>query len=163
MTQRFGAEKYDGIRAHLSQMGGPEGINFSFNSKTGNTHDSHRLVQLAKTKNPRDADGNVQDTETENRVVKEIMRSYFELDGDITSRDMLVDAAARAGLDRDEAKQWLESENGDVEVDREVFEAYKMGIRGVPHFVINGKYHVNGAREVPEFLEQFSKAKAESA
>ncbi|KAI2603211.1 DSBA oxidoreductase [Hypoxylon fragiforme] len=151
MAQRFGAERHVALLQRLALMGHQEGINFSFESKTGNTRDSHRLIQLGKTK------GN----EIENRVVLELFKSYFEGDGDITSHDTLIAAAEKAGLDKAEAKDWLASDKGGKEVDSEVQEAYAKDIHGVPHFTIQGKYEIDGAQDSQAFLEAFAKAREE--
>ncbi|KAF4508618.1 hypothetical protein G6O67_004970 [Ophiocordyceps sinensis] len=40
------------------------------------------------------------------------------------------------------------------QVDREVAEAYATGLKGVPKFIINGTYEVDGAEDMSGFLEQ---------
>lgn len=92
----------------------------------------------------------------------EVMGMYFERGGDITSLDDLSRAAERAGMDADKVKTWLEGEDGGEEVDDEVVEARRMGISGVPRYVINGKYVVDGAQDVSVFLEQFVMAREEA-
>ncbi|KAI2616866.1 DSBA oxidoreductase [Hypoxylon sp. NC1633] len=151
MVQRFGPDRLAAMQQRLTLMGREEGIAFGFNGKIGNTRDSHRLIQLGKTKGP----------DTENRVVLELFKSYFEADGDITSHDTLLAAAEKAGLDKDEVKDWLETGKGGKEVDKEVDEAYAKGIHGVPHFTIQGKYDVDGAQDPQAFLEVFARAKEE--
>ncbi|OLN94319.1 Uncharacterized protein YwbO 1 [Colletotrichum chlorophyti] len=149
MAARFGAERLEMMHARMKMLGAAEGFNFTFDGKVGHTRDAHRAVQLAKTKGP----------EVENAVMTSIMKSYFEEGGDVTSWDMIVDAAARGGLDKAEVRKWLEEGKGAAEVDRQVEDAYRMGVRGVPHFVINDKYEVGGAQEVGEFLGQIVAAK----
>lgn len=95
-------------------------------------------------------------------VAVEVMGMYFERGGDITSLDDLSRAAERAGMDADKVKTWLEGEDGGEEVDDEVVEARRMGISGVPRYVINGKYVVDGAQDVSVFLEQFVMAREEA-
>src|SRR5262249_33060732 len=82
--------------------------------------------------------------------------------GDITSWDMLVDAAVRAGLDGPEVRTWLEEGKGGDEVDREVEQAFRENLRGVPRFTIQGKYHVDGADDISAFMEQFTAAKEDA-
>lgn len=148
-TTRFGADRVDAIKARLQNIGQSEGFNFTFEGLMGPTRDSHRVIQLAKTKG----------SETENSVVKEIMRSYFEGKGDISSWDSLAEAAAKGGLDAAEVKSWLEQGKGGDEVDREVREAVALGVTGVPHFVIQGDRQVGGAQDVEAFVEQFVEIK----
>jgi predicted DsbA family dithiol-disulfide isomerase len=149
MAQRFGRDRLEAMHTRMRTMGAAEGLNFTFGGKIGNTRDSHRLVQLGKMRG----------TETENRVVGAVMKSYFEEDGDITSREMLVAAGEKAGLDAKEVKEWLEEGKGGEEVDQEAQQAYRKGIRGVPHFEIQGKWIVDGAEDVQAFVEQFVAAK----
>ncbi|KAK3689614.1 DSBA-like thioredoxin domain-containing protein [Podospora appendiculata] len=145
-------QRLEMVFARLQSLGEAEGIDFSNGGKIGNTRDAHRLVQLAKTK------GN----ETENKVIAELFKSHFEEGGDITSQDMLVTAAAKAGLDKAEAKSWLETGKGGDEVDLEVEQAYAKGISGVPNFTINGRYELGGAQEPETFLAEFMRAKKSS-
>jgi len=147
---RFGA-RAEPMFARLAQIGKEVGINFKFGGKTGNTRDSHRLVQLGKTKSPA----------VQTRVVEELFSVYFENEGDITSHQVLLDAAVKAGLDKGEAEEWLKSDKGGKEVDREVEEAQRNQISGVPNFTIQGKYEVGGAQDPGIFLRLFEKIKAE--
>ncbi|KAI0160208.1 DSBA-like thioredoxin domain-containing protein [Xylariaceae sp. FL1272] len=148
MAEKFGPGRLEMMQQRLLMIGKEEGINFAFSSRTGNTRDSHRLIQLAKTK------GN----DVENRVVTELFKSYFEGAGDITSTETLVTAAERAGLSTTEVKDWLSTGKGGPEVDKEVQEAYAKNIHGVPNFTIQG-HDVGGAQEPETFLEIFSQIK----
>ncbi|KAF1979724.1 thioredoxin-like protein [Bimuria novae-zelandiae CBS 107.79] len=146
---KFGEQKTAGIFQMLSQIGQQEGINFKFGGKTGNTRDSHRLIQLGKTKGP----------QTQTRVIEELFAAYFENEKDITAQDTLLEAAEKAGLNKTEAKDWLDSGKGGPEVDREVQDAYAQEIHGVPNYTINGKYEVGGAQEPATFVQLFEKIK----
>lgn len=134
----------------LAQIGQDCGINFKFGGKTGNTRDSHRLIQLGKTKSPA----------MQTRVVEELFAMYFEQEGDVTDHSILRAAAVRAGLEEKEVNEWLESDKGGKEVDKEVEEAQMNQISGVPNFTIQGKYEVGGAQDPAVFLRLFEKIKA---
>ncbi|GAP84969.1 putative DSBA oxidoreductase [Rosellinia necatrix] len=152
MAQKFGAERLNMINQRLSAIGREEGINFAFSGLVGNTRDSHRLIQLGKTK------GN----DVENRVVTELFKSYFEGDGDITSHATLIAAGERAGLVASEVKEWLDSGKGGAEVDEEVQEAYANGVSGVPNITIQGTHNFGGAQEAEVFAAAFAKIKQAS-
>lgn len=152
MASRWGADRVPEIKERLFQLGVKDGMVFNFDSRIGNTRDSHRVVVLARDKGD----------EVQSRVVEEIMRMYFEDGGDIAGWDDLVEAAVRGGLEEGEVREWLESGRGGDEVDREVDEAREMGVVGVPKFIINGKFVVDGAHEVPAFLEQLALAKQDA-
>jgi predicted DsbA family dithiol-disulfide isomerase len=110
------------MQERLSQIGEAEGIHFKYGGKTGNTRDSHRLIQLGKTKGPH----------VQTRVIEELFAAYFENEKDITTQPVLIDAAIKAGLEEKEAKEWLESGKGGPEVDKEVQNAVEQNISGVP-------------------------------
>jgi len=147
---KFGEERTRMIHDRLQQTGQESGINFKFGGRTGNTRDSHRLIQFAKTKSP----------EVETRVVEELFRSYFEEEGDITSHKTLRDAAVKAGLDEKEVADWLKSDKGGETVDEEVRRAKLEQISGVPNFTLQGKYQVGGAQDPSVFVRLFEKIKA---
>lgn len=118
--------------------------------KTGNTRDSHRLIQLGKTKSPA----------TQTRVVEELFSAYFENEGDITSHAILKAAGIKAGLEEKEVVEWLKSDRGGPEVDREVESAQRNQISGVPNFTLQGKFEVGGAQDSSVFLRLFERIKA---
>ena len=65
---KFGPDRTQMMHERLSLIGKEVGIDFRFGGRTGNTRDSHRLIQLAKTKGP----------ETQNKVVNALFEGYFE-------------------------------------------------------------------------------------
>ena len=148
---KFGAERIQQMQTRLAGIGKAVGIDFRFGGRTGNTRDSHRLIQMAKMKGG---------PETEIKVVEALFRGYFEKEHDITSHEFLAEAAVEAGLDAAEVKTWLEGDAGGAEVDREVAEARSQLISGVPNFTIQGKFEVRGAQEPEGFKTVFEKIKA---
>ncbi|KAI0429915.1 DSBA-like thioredoxin domain-containing protein [Xylaria sp. FL1042] len=152
IAQKFGTDRVEMMQRRLTMVGREEGINFTFDGRIGNTRDSHRLIQLGKTK------GN----DVENRVVAELFKSYFEGDGDITSHATLIAAGEKAGLSGSEIKEWLDTGKGGAEVDKEVEEAYAKGVSGVPNITVQGTYNIGGAQDAEVFLETFTKIKEAS-
>ncbi|KAF2703188.1 thioredoxin-like protein [Pleomassaria siparia CBS 279.74] len=148
-SNKFGEARTRIIQANMTQTGLGEGINFKWGGKTGPTRDSHRLVQLGKTKSP----------QVQTRVIEELFAAYFENEKDITSRDVLVEAAVKAGIDQAEANEWLEDGNGGSEVDKEVQKAVHEGISGVPNFKINDRFEISGAQEPAAFVQMFERLK----
>ncbi|KAG9239052.1 thioredoxin-like protein [Amylocarpus encephaloides] len=149
-NSKFGEDRVGVLFERLSQVGKDAGIHFKFGGKTGNTRTSHRLIQLGKTKSPA----------MQTRVVEELFRLYFENEGDITSLAAIAQAGIKAGLPEVEVKEWLESEKGGPEVDREVEAARVSGVSGVPNFTVNGKFEVGGAQDPGVFLRVFERIKA---
>ena len=58
----------------------------------------------------------------------------------------MVSLAVSLGIDADEAKNSLESDQFDYEINQDILEARNNGITGVPFFILNGKYGVSGAQ-----------------
>ncbi|KAK5008241.1 hypothetical protein LTR28_004251 [Elasticomyces elasticus] len=152
-ASKYGAARAKMMHAHMAALGKKEGIEFSFGGRIGNTRASHRLIQLGKTKGER----------AQTRVVEELFASYFEKEEDITRRDVLAAAGARAGLDEREVADWLDSGKGGDQVDRDVAHAQKHLVTGVPSFTIQGCYHVHGAEEPAAFLRIFQQIAAVEA
>ncbi|ROW11337.1 hypothetical protein VMCG_01227 [Cytospora schulzeri] len=152
-VQRFGPEKATALQDRLASIGRQHGITFSFAGKIGNTRDAHRLILMSGTKGP----------EAQDRVVMELFRDHFEGEGDVTSHDTLLRVAEKAGLDRDEAKGWLEGGDGGEQVDAEVQRALERSVTGVPSFIIQDKYEIDGAQDEQDFLEYLIKAKEAEA
>lgn len=146
---KFGKERTAMMQERLSQIGHAEGINFKHGGRTGNTRDSHRLIQLGKTKGP----------QMQTRVIEELFAAYFENEKDITTQDVLIQAGVKAGLEEKEAREWLESGKGGPEVDKEVQNAVEQSISGVPNFTINDKFEIGGAQEPAAFVQLFERLK----
>ncbi|KAF2200470.1 thioredoxin-like protein [Delitschia confertaspora ATCC 74209] len=146
---KFGEARTDMMFQRLAELGKAEGINFKFGGRTGNTRDSHRLIQLGKTKSP----------EKQTKVIEQLFNFYFENERDITSRDVLIEAGVKAGLDKAEVEEWLENGKGGPEVDKEVQDAYAEGVSGVPNFTINDMFQVGGAQEPEAFVQLFERLK----
>ncbi|KAJ3280056.1 hypothetical protein HK104_000959 [Borealophlyctis nickersoniae] len=142
--QKFGPERAEALRQHMTNIGKTEGINFTFDGVIGPTHLSHRLIHLAQQQNKGDA------------VVSALFTAYFENAQNIFDDvDTLARIAASAGMEYEETKAYLESDKGTEEVVKEVREASKRAINGVPHFVIDGRHELHGAQDPALFEEVF--------
>ncbi|KAF2639977.1 thioredoxin-like protein [Massarina eburnea CBS 473.64] len=146
---KFGEARTAAIFQRMTALGKDEGIDFKFGGRTGNTRDSHRLIQLGKKKSP----------DVQTRVIEELFTAYFENEKDITSQGVLIEAGVKAGLDLNEAKEWLEQGKGGEEVDKEVQDAYRQNIHGVPNYTINDQFEIGGAQEPSAFVQLFERLK----
>ncbi|KAL7918998.1 thioredoxin-like protein [Trichoderma austrokoningii] len=149
-AKRFGADRLAAKRARMAQLGDQEGFGFTFSGRIGNTRDSHRMAHLGRR-----LGGYV----LEDRVQVAMMKMFFEEGGDITSHDDLSAAAEKAGIERGVARRWLEDGSGGDEVDREVEEMERLGMKGVPKMLVDGKFAIEGADDVTAMFEQLYKAK----
>ena len=134
---KFGsAERASSGDSRLQAIGREEGIDLNFDQIkwTPNTFDAHRLIWL----------GEKQGRQIE--VVDALFRAYFQDGKNIGDHAVLVELAAEAGLDADEARRFLASTDAVSDVDEEESVGRSLGIDGVPFFLFAGKYGVSGAQ-----------------
>lgn len=124
----------------VSQMGNTAGIRFNFDKAIiTNTFSAHKLLHLAKK------------YKKANEMEEALFIAHF-IDGkNIGNRDTLVEIAESLGINTDETRQVLTSEEFDDEVRHDFSEAKNHGISGVPFFILNGKYAVSGAQPAEFF------------
>ena len=75
-----------------------------------------------------------------------LMELYFRDGGDLTDANVLVQAAADCGLDADEIRKRLATDEDVALISEQAQEASDKGISGVPTFVFAQKYAVSGAQ-----------------
>ena len=166
--KNFGADQIQVIFERLRSGANGTGITFSFKGRTGNTLDSHRLIEFARLKETADElQGVCQPSGMRNlqtRLVEELFSAYFEKEKDITSHDVLVDAAGRVGMYEKEARAFLEGDRLAKEVESEAMDSRNVeGVNGVPHFTINGMFDVGGAQEPRAYGMLFERVKKREA
>lgn len=144
VAEKFGGlERANAIHGSLVQAGAEEGIVFDFKKidRTPNTVDSHRLVRYA-------AGFGIQTP-----VIGAVFDAYFQDGQDIGDPEILADIAGTAGLDRASTLEFLESDTDAATILAEDELARRLGVNGVPCFIVNRKYAVSGAQS-PEVLVQ---------
>lgn len=123
----FGVEQTQVVLERLRSGAEGTGIKFSFKGRIGNTLDSHRLIEFARLKESKDQrQGICQPSGMRNlqtRLVEELFSAYFEKEKDITSHDVLVEAAGQAGMYEKEARAFLESDRLAKEVEAEAIDS----------------------------------------
>ena len=144
LTTKFGSpERYRGIAQRVVAAAAAEGLSYAIDGikRQPNTLDCHRLILWAG------ASGNGAG------MKQRLMDLYFSEGGDLTDRDVLVEAAADCGLDADLVRRRLAAEDDIERVEREANSAKEAGIDGVPCFIFAGLMAVQGA-QAPEHLAQ---------
>ncbi len=155
LAQKFGgAEKAREIYASIEAAGEAEQIDFCFEqiARTPSTLASHRLIHYARSQ-----------PGGQEAVVEALFASYFCRGEDIGDLDVLTFCAIEAGLDADAARAYLESDAETQRVQAEDHEARRLGIQGVPLFVLERRYAVSGAQSPDVFCRLFQTLQAESA
>jgi len=78
---------------------------------------------------------------------------HFSEGYDIGDRTVLLALATACGLDIQETKAFLASDEESDAVHADNLRAHRLGINGVPCFVIGGRHAIAGAQE-PEVIER---------
>ena len=148
-----GGDRPRQIYQAIAESGREAGIEFQFSRirRTPNTVLSHRLIHWSAKQ------------ERQEEVVDELFRAYFEAGLDIGNLEVLVDCARRASLDPEVAQKYLLSDDGRQEVVASDVYARRLGINGVPCFIVNRKYAVSGAQPPSAFVEVFNLAERDAA
>ena len=156
MLGKFGSEeRIREIHARIEPLGAAESIEFAFDAikVAPNTLDAHRLIRWA---------GAVSE-DVQNRLVRRLFQLNFEQGGNIGDHAVLIEAAREAGMDVAVVEALLPSDADVEEVQNEIATASRMGITGVPCFLIEGKYAVMGAQDaatLTEAIREIAGAKA---
>lgn len=156
MIAKFGSEeRVRQIHARIEPLGEAEGIHFAFDAikVAANTLDAHRVIRWAGAAGE----------EVQNRLVRRLFQLNFEEGANLGDHAVLTAAAREAGMDASVVETLLPTD-ADVEAVRtEITTASRMGITGVPCFLLEGKYAVMGAQEadtLADAIRQVAAAKA---
>lgn len=138
VIRKFGGEdRARRLYSSISEIGGSEGVLFRFDRirRTPSSVDAHRLVRWAARY------GRAEE------VVDALFWAYFTDGGDIGDPAVLLAVAAACGLDASAAKRFLSGDEEFDQVHAENLRAHRLGINGVPCFVIAGRHAIAGAQE----------------
>lgn len=153
IERKFGSsDKIKPIHNALLKAGEDEGLAFAFEkiARTPNTINSHRLIRWSHSMGVQD------------EVVELLFRRYFMEGADIGQTKVLAQIAAEAGLDAELVEELLESEADLEKVQHEDSMARKIGINGVPTYLIGGKVLINGAQDAEVLARVIDKVAAET-
>jgi predicted DsbA family dithiol-disulfide isomerase len=149
LASKYGmsVEEAQARQAQLEQLATAEGLEYHLDrTRGGNSFDAHRLHQLAIDRGLSDA------------LMERLMRAYFTDGEAIGDRDTLLRIAGEAGLDADEARAVLDSDRYTDEVRADEQTAGRLGIHGVPFFVLGRRYGVSGAQTAEIMLQALEQA-----
>jgi predicted DsbA family dithiol-disulfide isomerase len=144
LTTKFGSpERYKGIAQRVGAAAAEEGLVYDSDrmKRQPNTLDSHRLIRWAE------------DIGKAAEMKQRLMDLYFTEGADLTDRVVLVQAAADVGLDPEDIRAALDSDQDVAEIEREAQSAKEAGVEGVPMFIFGGKFAVSGA-QAPDYLAE---------
>ena len=140
VRRKFGADTAQ-IYRRIEDSGRADGVAFAFERmpRTPNTLLAHRLILYAEEQGRDDP------------VIRGLFRALFEEGRDVGDPVVLIEVAAEAGLERAEAAAFLEGDRLAREVQDAHDLAERIGVRGVPVFIVAHAHAITGAQP-PEVL-----------
>jgi predicted DsbA family dithiol-disulfide isomerase len=136
-------EQAEASHAQMTALAAQEGLEYHFErARGGNSFDAHRLIHLAADQGRQDA------------AIERLMRGYFTDGLPIGDRAALIALAAELGLDGAalEGDDYSDAVRADEEL------AQRIGIQGVPFFVLDRRYGVSGAQPAEILVQALEKA-----
>ena len=135
------------MNERFSVSGKVFGLEYNFDKIiVANSYMAQNLIHFAKNQGK------------QNEMEERLFEAYFTEGKNIDDVSILVLLASEIGLNVEGLEQALENRTFDKQVKKDIDEASQLGIHGVPFFVFNGKYAVNGAQETSVFLDTLKKS-----
>ncbi len=146
VMRKFGSEERSRrLYGQITDLGASEGVPFRFEriARTPSSIDAHRLVRLAARAGGTLAAG----------IVDALFVAHFAEGRDIGEPRVLATIGAEFGLDPAAIRFVLAGTDMIDEVHGENLRAHRLGINGVPCFVLGERMAIAGAQE-PEVIER---------
>ncbi len=137
-------EQAESTNAQMTALAAAEGLEYDLDrTRGGNSFEAHRLIQRALEDDLQDA------------MKERLMRAYFTEGEAIGDRDTLVRLAGEVGVDGEAAltdEKYADAVREDEDLAR------RIGIQGVPYFVLDRRYGVSGAQPAELLLQALNQA-----
>lgn len=170
MANKFGAgQPTQDFYKQLEDIGSKLDIDFKFKDIgfAPNTLDAHRLIHWAS--GGREANNGADQSQTAGKyghqtaLVTKLFEIYFEQGGDLGNQQVLRDAGQSLGMNGQLIDELMASDRDVDSIKEQVASATKLGISGVPCFIIESKYAVMGAQKPEALIEAFEQASDEKS
>ncbi|OAB40894.1 DsbA family oxidoreductase [Paenibacillus glacialis] len=140
-------EEAKAIHEGLAKQAEADGLDLRFDTlQLTNTLDAHRLLHFAALHGK-----NIE-------VAELLFKAYFTDCKHVGNHDTLIAIAAEAGIDPKATAKMLVSDQFTDEVRADHLEGNRLGVSGVPFYVIDRKYAISGAQPANVFLKTLEKA-----
>ncbi|KPC71147.1 DsbA family oxidoreductase [Laceyella sacchari] len=149
MAEKMGGqERMMQVFAQVTRAGADIGLHFDFTKieRMPNTWLAHTLLKCTP---PALVEG----------MLDALHVAEFEEGKDVGSLEVLLELAARVGLDLDEVRTALTEDAKRAEIEADLALARQIGIQGVPFVIIDEKLALSGAHSPANFLKAFAEAK----
>ncbi|MBN8995643.1 MAG: DsbA family oxidoreductase [Rhizobiales bacterium] len=153
MKAKFGdLSRVDAIHDRLIAFGKEEGVDYRFDAikRAPNTLDAHRLVHWAPV-------------DRQDALVEALFRANFTEGRDVGDPAVLAEIGSQHGLDREATLARLATDEDLGAIRGAIAEAQRIGVTGVPCFIVGGRYAVMGAEQPQVIASAIEKAASEAA
>lgn len=154
LANKFGSEaKYHQLTQHVTNVAKEDGLAFDYSRQlvSPNTRKAHSLIQAA-------ADEGKQLAMTE-----AFFKAYFTEGVDLSKAENLVAVAVGAGMSQQTAEAVLADTSALATIEAIEKDITKLGVSGVPFYIINNRYGVSGAQPSDAFVQAFAEIGKEMA
>jgi len=151
MLAKFGPEKLKTIHDPLIEAGRELGVPFNFDviTRTPNTLDAHRLIRWAHT------------VERQHEMAERLFMAYWSEGLDVGDRDVLAKCAGESGINAQQIRELLDSDQDVEETKAEIQHASNIGVTGVPTFIFAQSYALVGAQSPDVLADAISRVAKE--
>jgi predicted DsbA family dithiol-disulfide isomerase len=132
--------------AQIADLAKVEGLTINPERVVANTRDAHRMLHLAS------------DCGLQAALAKLLFTAHFTDGKDISDPDVLMQLTGQVGIDANQVRTALTSDAYLAQVEADEHEAQVIGLSGVPLFVVDRRYGMNGAQPTTVFRELLEKA-----
>ena len=153
LAEKFGdSERAQKKYRSIEQASRRDAIDFRFDiiERTPNTVDSHRLILAAGRQG------------CQAEMVDALFRAYFTEGQDIGDIAVLAEIADRTGMDGAETFAYLARDDDRAQVIAEDEMARRLGVNGVPCYIVDRKYAISGAQSPEVFVQVFDLAQQDA-
>lgn len=151
MKAKFGEgpnDRFKAMREALEAQGPTVGIDFKFGDipMRPNTLNAHRLLKWAQGQGLGDDASDA------------LFRTFFTDLKDVGDHGVLKEIAAEIGMDEDLVAELLSKDEDKNAIREEILFFRNLGVNGVPCFIYNGQFAVQGAQPVETHLKAMEQA-----
>ncbi|KOY85115.1 hypothetical protein AD998_02175 [bacterium 336/3] len=130
------------ILDNVTQMAKSVNLDFHFeNAIVANSYEAHRLLHFAKQQN------------LQNTLKEVLLEAHFVKGLDIADKSILVELGKTVGMNDINIQKFLNTNEQSEYVEKDIYEAFQIGVKGVPFFVFNKKFAISGAQDSSIFLQ----------
>ncbi|MFD7443592.1 DsbA family protein [Streptomyces sp. NPDC059909] len=152
LGRKFGAENTEKMFVEMTVLGGREGLDFHLEHALAvNTFTAHRLLRFAAERHG---------TSVQAALSERLYEAYFRDGLNIADHGTLAGLAQQAGIDPEQVKAFLASDEGVAETRDRIAESRASGVTTVPTTVLPDGTRIEGVQETEALVQALRKAAA---